>query len=170
MKTRLLLLCLLMQAFALAAPPNEEGKTIFLARCAGCHNVNKVLTGPALAGVDQRRSLDWIIRFVHSSQGVIQSGDRDAVALFNQFNQVHMPDHPDLTDQNIRDIVAYVQAEAVAQPERKAPFRTPGKYQKPYLPISLTDYPVFGTFLLAVALLIGVLLFAVRVKGLARKE
>ena len=32
---------------------SKEGKTIFSTRCAGCHNVNKTLTGPALAGVDQ---------------------------------------------------------------------------------------------------------------------
>ena len=26
-----------------ANPPSEEGKSIFLARCAACHNVNKPL-------------------------------------------------------------------------------------------------------------------------------
>jgi len=85
-----------------ANPPEEEGKTIFTSRCAACHNVNKVLTGPALAGVDQRRSIEWIVKFVKSSQGLVKSGDKDAVALFQKFNRIAMPDHPDLTADNIK--------------------------------------------------------------------
>src|SRR4051812_17969223 len=54
------------------ANPVPEGKTIFMNRCAACHNVNKKLTGPALAGVDNRHNLDWIVRFVQSSQTVIK--------------------------------------------------------------------------------------------------
>jgi cytochrome c2 len=85
-------------SLVLAAPPVEEGKSIFQARCAACHNINKTLTGPALAGVDQRRSMDWIVDFVHSSQTVIKNGDKDAVALFKQFNNIPMPDHNDLSE------------------------------------------------------------------------
>ena len=47
------------------ANPLETGKTIFTSRCAACHNVNKVVLGPALSGVDKRHSIDWIIQFVH---------------------------------------------------------------------------------------------------------
>src|SRR6476660_9843167 len=110
MKIRLILFTLLLSATALAAPPAEEGRAIFTARCAGCHNVNKILTGPALAGVDQRHSIDWIINFVHSSQTVIKSGDKTAVALFEKFNRIQMPDHPDLTEKNIRDVVEFIKS------------------------------------------------------------
>jgi len=94
----------------MAAPPIAEGKAIFSTRCAGCHNVNKVVTGPALAGVDQRHSIDWIINFVHSSQTVIKGGDEKAVALFEKFNKIPMPDHPDLTAGNIKSIVEYIKS------------------------------------------------------------
>ena len=66
------------------------------------------MTGPALAGVDQRRSIDWIINFVHSSQTVIKNGDAYAVALYQKFNKVQMPDHPDLSPGDIKNIVAYI--------------------------------------------------------------
>ena len=59
--------------------PPVEGKTIFASRCASCHNVNKVIVGPALAGVGDRHTEDWIIKFVHSSQTVIKGGDKAAV-------------------------------------------------------------------------------------------
>ena len=112
MKIKFLFIALALSVAAAAAPPTEEGRTIFTSRCAGCHNINKVLTGPALAGVDKRRSIDWIINFVHSSQTVIKKGDKDAVALFEKFNRIPMPDHADLTPDNIKSIVAYIQSEA----------------------------------------------------------
>ena len=108
-----------------ATPPVEEGKTIFSARCAGCHNVNKVVTGPALAGIDERRSIDWIVKFVHSSQTLVKSGDKDAVALFDKFNKIPMPDHTDLTPDKIRSIVEYIKSETVAV-TNEGPFKRPG--------------------------------------------
>ena len=72
-------------------PPEEEGKTIFVSRCASCHHVNKTVVGPALSGVDERRSMDWIINFVHSSQTMVKKGDKDAVGLFKKFNSMPMP-------------------------------------------------------------------------------
>src|SRR5688572_6757319 len=73
--------------------PPKDGKLIFNSRCAACHNVNQVLTGPALAGVHDRRSMDWIIKFVRSSQAMVKNGDKDAVAIYEKFNKIPMPDH-----------------------------------------------------------------------------
>ncbi|HZF63666.1 MAG TPA: cytochrome c, partial [Chitinophagaceae bacterium] len=92
LKFLLLITAIVAAATVLASPPVEEGKSIFATRCAACHNVNKTLTGPALAGVDERRSLEWIVNFVHSSQTMIKNGDKDAVALYKQFNNIPMPD------------------------------------------------------------------------------
>src|SRR3712207_55348 len=107
MKIKFLFFSLLILAgfAAMATPPVEEGKTIFATRCASCHNVNKVLTGPALAGVHEHRSIDWIVSFVKSSQSIVKGGDKDAVAIFEQFNKIPMPDHPDLTAENIKNVV-----------------------------------------------------------------
>ena len=154
-------------AFA-AAPPVEEGKTIFAARCASCHNVNKVLTGPALAGVHERRSIDWIVSFVRSSQSMVKSGDKEAVAVFEKFNKIPMPDHADLTAENIKNVVEYIKTEAKVG-EEKTPFAKPSKQRPSYLPLSITaDASYFIGFLGVVALLILVLLFAVQLKQYER--
>ena len=151
-----------------AAPAIDEGKSLFSARCASCHNVNKDLTGPALAGVDERRSIDWIINFVHSSQKVIKSGDKDAVALFNKFNSVPMPDHPDLTETHIKSIVEYIKSETKADVADAAPFSKPGKLQANYTPLSINNYGAFAIYFVLVLLLIGSLLAWVEVKCMQR--
>lgn len=90
----LLLLLAAITISTMAAPPVEEGKNIFSTRCAGCHNVHKTLTGSALAGVDQRHSMEWIIDFVHSSQSMIKKGEKEAVTLFEKFNKIPIPTMP----------------------------------------------------------------------------
>jgi hypothetical protein len=79
-----------------------------------------------------------------------------------------MPDHPDLSADNIKSIVAYIKSESKPVGEEKAPFAKPGKLQPGYTPLSITDYWFFGGFLGAVVLLIMVLLFAVKVKTMQR--
>ena len=162
LKFALLLSALFINIVLYAAPPVEEGKAIFTARCAGCHNIHKTLTGPALAGVDQRRSLDWIINFVHSSQTVIKKGDKDAVALFKQFNNIPMPDHSDLSAAQIGSIVKYIQAEASNPPngdKAKAQPINSGSY----LPIEFKNSGFLLSFFGLFVLLLGVIIFAYKV-------
>ena len=81
-----------------------------------------------------------------------------------------MPDHPDLTADHIKSIVAYIKSESTPVGEEKAPFAKPGKKQPDYTPLSITNYWFFGGFLAAVILLIMVLLFAVKVKTMQRNR
>ena len=166
----LISISILLTSLVWAAPPVEEGKTIFTSRCASCHNVNKILTGPALAGVHDRRSMDWIISFVKSSQTMVKSGDKDAVALFEQFNKIPMPDHSDLSDENIKSIVEFIKAEGKTAATETVPFARPSKIRPAYVPLTTTDYMYFIALLGAILLLIGSLLFAVRVSEYKRNH
>ena len=169
MKLKLFILALVAVTFVRATPPLEEGKTIFAARCASCHNINKVVVGPALANVHERHSIDWIVNFVHSPQTLIKNGDKAAVALFNQFNHIQMPDHPDLTADNIKNIVEYIKSESTAAPADAAPFVKPLQVYTAYQPLSIHNYGFFIGYLFVVALLIAGLLIAVQVKSFERK-
>ncbi|HVG17041.1 MAG TPA: cytochrome c [Chitinophagaceae bacterium] len=156
---------------ALGTPPVEEGKAIFNSRCAGCHNINKKLMGPALAGVQERRSINWIISFVQSSQSLVKSGDKDAVALFNEFNKIPMPDHADLSADDVKNVVEFIKSESKTSLAEKAPFERPGKIRPNYTPLSITkDYGVFIGFFAVVFLLIVAMLFAVQLKEYERSK
>ena len=166
MKTKLLFLALITTNLLSAAPPVEEGKSIFSARCAGCHNVNKVLTGPALAGIDQRRSIDWIVSFVQSSQNVIKKGDKEAIALFEKFNKIPMPDHSDLSPEKIKSILEYIKTEAAvaSQPKEEAPIKQEAA------PLTFNDYLMYSILAGAVLLLIAALFFWIKVRSMAKRS
>lgn len=164
LKLSLLLTAFLFGQSLFAAPPLEEGKAIFQSRCAACHNISKTLTGPALAGVDQRRSMEWIVNFVHSSQAVIKSGDKEAVALFKQFNNIPMPDHKDLSEAQIKNVVEYIKTEA-STAKKESTEEKPVQKETTYLPIVLKNYGFLISFFAVFALLIGAITFAVKVNA-----
>ena len=145
----------------------DEGKAIFSARCTACHAIEKNVVGPALMNVDQRRDEKWIISFVHSSQTVIKSGDTAATNLFVKFNSTVMPDHPDLTDDQIKSIISYIKEESktiAATP--KVTMQRPHKIQPNYTPIKFTDYTFWTVLLSSIALLVWGLLLRVKVESL----
>ncbi len=166
----LLWCCLAGWVYQAQAGDTDPGKAIFNTRCGACHAVNKVVVGPALGGVDQRRSIDWIVGFVHSSQGMIRKGDKDAAALFEKFNKVTMPDHPDLTEEDIKNVVAYIKSESSkSEGEAKAPFAKPGRKRVDHTPPSSQDSTFFILYIGAVLVLVRALVYAVQIRSYARK-
>lgn len=143
----------------------DEGKKLFQGRCASCHNVNKTLTGPALAKVDERRTMPWIISFVKGSQAMVKSGDKEALDVFNKHNQIVMPDHPDLSNSQIESIVAYIKTEAKNPVADTAPFARPGKKVPHRMPLSIYNYPFMIGYVALILLMIGVLISLVNIKS-----
>jgi len=147
----------------------DKGKTIFTTRCTSCHNVNAQLVGPALANVEERRPVEWIISFVNSPQAMISKKDKDAVALYNKFNQVTMPDHTDLSSDDIKNVLAYIKSETKTATVETAPFAKPGMPAPNYYPLTFTgNYGFFISYLVSVLVLVLVLVFAVNVKDMQR--
>src|SRR5436309_11066166 len=92
-----------------------EAKRIFNQRCTACHTYGKgVKVGPDLKGVTERRRRPWLLKFIRSSQGVIQAGDPVAKGLFQEFKQQRMPDWTDLSEPQITAILDWF---AAAGPE-----------------------------------------------------
>lgn len=85
-----------------------EGEKLFKQTCAACHTINQgKLIGPDLANVQERRSEDWLINFIRSSQSMVKKGDPTAVQVFKENNQIIMPDN-NLSDGQIKSILDYI--------------------------------------------------------------
>ena len=60
----------------------QDGEAIYKQNCSACHKLGQRLMGPDLIGINQKRSEEWLISFIKSSQTMIKSGDADAVSFF----------------------------------------------------------------------------------------
>lgn len=99
-----------------AADP-AKGKATFQTNCASCHNVHKKLTGPALAGVEDRWPDKKLLhQWIHNSASVLASGDKYANNLFNEYNKTAMTAFPQLSNEDIDDILAYIKVEGSKGP------------------------------------------------------
>jgi cytochrome c2 len=111
----LLLILILQPAYS------QDGEKVFKTSCIICHTIGGgTLLGPDLANVQTRRDKDWIFSFIRSSQTMVNSGDETAVALFEQFNKIMMPDHPGMTDDDLNSLLAYIESESPENVEESA--------------------------------------------------
>lgn len=85
----------------------KEGRKLFKQLCASCHKLDRKLIGPALGGVEERRENEWLIAWIKNNAELRASGDRDAIAIFEEYNGSVMSAFPQLSDQQINDILYY---------------------------------------------------------------
>lgn len=101
-----------------------NGKSLFNTNCAACHKLDKPMTGPALRNVEARlaeeQGLDreWLKAWIRNSSGLIKSGDAYANKVYAEWGNVAMTAFPQLSDQDISDILAYT---AEPKPEPVVP-------------------------------------------------
>lgn len=87
-----------------------RGQQLFRNYCATCHVVKKDidLTGPSLVGITARREQQWLYDFTRNSQKMIEEGDPQAVALWEDWQPTVMNNFEQLKDPELKDIYYYV--------------------------------------------------------------
>lgn len=94
----------------------QDGKALFQ-QCAACHTIGGGrLVGPDLEGINYKRTEEWLVQFIQTSQDFIKSGDADAIAIYEDFNKMMMPDQ-NLSTVEVKAIIAHI---ASLSPEQKA--------------------------------------------------
>ncbi|RMG63696.1 MAG: cytochrome c, partial [Bacteroidetes bacterium] len=90
-----------------------EGEQLFKQHCTACHKVQGKLVGPQMAGVNAKYANDreWLYSWVKNSAALIASGDEKAVALYEANNKQQMTAFPFLTNEQIDNILAWVDEE-----------------------------------------------------------
>ena len=98
----------------------QDGESIFKSTCAACHQTtSRKLIGPGLANIHEKRTKEWFTQFVKSSQTVINSGDAEAIKIFEEYNKVIMPDQI-LSDVEITSVFEYIKSKSPAKTEAVA--------------------------------------------------
>lgn len=93
----------------------KTGEEIFNTNCMTCHSLSdKKLTGPGLNGLSARREADWITKWIRNSQELINSGDEQAIAVFEEYNKIVMPSY-DLSDEEMADLIKFIDENGVAE-------------------------------------------------------
>ncbi|MFN8417146.1 MAG: cytochrome c [Cytophagaceae bacterium] len=104
----LLLLALFSGFFTSFGQEVNEGEKLFKTNCKSCHSIGKgKVVGPDLKDVANRRSEEWLIKFIKNPGDMIAS-DADAKKLFEEYDPVIMPNHSALTDQEIGSILTFI--------------------------------------------------------------
>lgn len=155
---------------------SQSGEKLFKANCAACHSVGEnTVVGPGLQGINDKYSEEWLIKWTTNSQELINSGDADAIAIFEEFNSLPMPPQAVNPDE-IKAILAYIASSSTA-PEAGATddCGKEGIYvwegQETPEPLSSTSY-----MFIAIALVLAGLVFmlnryrAIAAKMVAKKE
>src|SRR5689334_17197470 len=120
------LLFLLFSSSQTNAQDANAGRALFMNNCASCHAVNRKVTGPALAGVqdrvpDPKKLHAWI----RNNQAVLKSGDPYFTNLFNEYQKTPMNVFTSFSDADIDNILAYVKKEASVANQPKGPDNAP---------------------------------------------
>lgn len=96
----------------------QEGKDLSTV-CMACHTIGGgKLIGPDLKGITERRDEAWLIKFIQNSQAMVQAGDPDAVAIFQEYNNIPMPPN-NLTDDQVRSLLSYIENYGGEEPAKE---------------------------------------------------
>ena len=156
------LMAVTIPSFAEDKPNADNGKKLYEANnCGSCHALDKKVVGPALRGVDTRRSEEWIIQWVRNNKKFRESGDADANALFKEYGGAQMNIFENLTPANVKDIVEYIKT--APQPKKEvAVDPTAGKADQ--------EDPSTKYILLILVAIFGIVLFVLaRVKNTMKR-
>lgn len=96
--------------FTVAAALVKTGKSHFSSKlCNACHAIGKKMVGPDLNGVFERRSVDWLKKWLKDPGAMLET-DETAKALLKEYNGVMMP-NMNLTDAEIEALLHYIASE-----------------------------------------------------------
>ncbi|WP_407500665.1 c-type cytochrome [Elizabethkingia anophelis] len=90
-----------------------KGAELFKTNCTACHKLDSKLIGPPLKGIvekvkaEEGLGRDWFQKWIKDNKALRASGDKYANKIFEENGKVEMQQFPNLSEQDIDDILAY---------------------------------------------------------------
>lgn len=143
----------------------KNGEKLFKANCTACHALDKQVVGPALGGVVDRlkkeQNLDeaWLQKWIKDNKALRASGDKYANEVYNKFNKTEMTAFPNLTDQDVKDILEYTTNPPAAEPEADAAGAATGTDSLATLEAAKKDSENSKIILISLLAIVGLLLW-----------
>lgn len=85
----------------------SQVETTWRGKCAACHTADGRSVGPSLAGITERRSREWLVRWIAAPDRMIAQKDPAALELMKQYGGVPMP-NLDLSESEAAALVDYL--------------------------------------------------------------
>ncbi len=92
------------------------GEQLFKANCSNCHKMDKDYTGPSLLGITYRRPKKWLYDFTRNPAKIIHK-DAYGICLSQTWAPTLMSAYPNLNDQILDSLYAYIKAETDKNPK-----------------------------------------------------
>ncbi len=85
---------------------SEQGKGIYNSKCTACHMANQRMIGPALSGVYDRRSPEWVLNLLLNTDEMLKK-DPISIALLKEHNNAIM-NNQNLSEQEAKAVAEYL--------------------------------------------------------------
>ena len=95
----------------------SDGEKLFRHRCASCHTIDGNRSaaaqriGPDLENVGKRRQSSWLARWLKEPDRMLAEKDPTAMAMFNQYNKLAMPNLR-LDPKDISNLIEFINEES----------------------------------------------------------
>ena len=139
-----------------------DGKILFQEKCVSCHTIGGgdrteggERIGPDLRGATDRRTEDWLMRWITRPDQMIAERDPIAIRLLEQFNGFAMK-NLGLTEADARAVMDHVRAETAVTLPASGTQAPPGGYPAPPLgEVQSAAWAAFLIFAGAITLVFG---------------
>ncbi len=132
----------------------KAGRKIFRQLCSSCHKLDKKLIGPALGGVEERRENEWLKQWIRNNAEFRATGDADAIAIYEEYNGSNMQAFPQLSDEDIDNILYYTTVGEIKKVDPTNPLSVaPVQQESPTWLIWLMAGAIIALFMVIAALL-----------------
>ena len=85
---------------------SEQGKGIYNSNCTACHMANQRMIGPALSGVYERRSPEWVLNLLLNTDEMLKK-DPITIALLKEHNNAIM-NNQNLSEDEAKAVAEYL--------------------------------------------------------------
>ncbi|MGV4414737.1 c-type cytochrome [Chryseobacterium sp. T1] len=142
----------------------KKGQDLFKANCTACHALDKKVIGPQLGGIveklkkEENLDTDWLHKWIKDNKALRASGDKYANKIFEEYNKTEMLAFPNLSDQDIDDILAYTTDPPKEEPKADAAVATDAVSAGPSAQDQLNSKAIIAGFIVIAGLLFWLLL------------